>query len=347
MTHSVGKSVPHDAAVGHVQGNAHYLDDLPKLQGELHVGFVGSPIASGKLVRVDYSKASAVPGVIRCFSVDDVPGHNTFGIVVFDEPFLATQEVLYIGQPIVVIAAESLESLGKAKKLIEVECEATIPILTIEESIKRQKFLGPKRKISRGDTSKAIESASHRLGGVYRSGGQEHLYLEAQAAISYPGEQGQITVHSSTQNPTEIQALVAEMLGVGMHEVVCLCKRMGGAFGGKESQAAIPAMMVALVSYHTGRAARILYEREQDMASTGKRHEYMTEWEVGFDTEGKLVGLKADLYSNGGASTDLSLAVMERSLLHSDNCYYIPNMEVTGQVCFTNLPSNTAFRGFG
>ncbi|MCY2975952.1 MAG: xanthine dehydrogenase molybdopterin binding subunit [Planctomycetota bacterium] len=347
MTQSVGQSVPHDAAIGHVQGNAYYLDDLPKLQGELHVGFVGSPIASGKIVRVDYSKAISLTGVVRCFTVKDVPGHNVFGIVVFDEPFLASEEVLYIGQPIVVIAAESVEAIEQAKKVIEVECIPTQPILSIEESIQHQKFLGPKRRIARGDPAEAIAAATHRLHGLFRSGGQEHLYLEAQAAISYPGEQGQITIHSSTQNPTEIQALVSEMLGVGMHEVVCICKRMGGAFGGKESQAAIPAMMVALVSFHTGRAARVLYDREQDMASTGKRHEYLTDWAVGFEPDGRLVGLKADLYSNGGASTDLSLAVMERSLLHSDNCYFIPNVEVTGQVCFTNIPSNTAFRGFG
>ena len=347
MTQTVGQSVPHDAAVGHVKGNAYYLDDLPKLQGELHVGFVGSPIASGKLVRVDYSKALSLPGVVRCFTVTDVPAHNFFGIVDYDEPFLASEEVLYIGQPIVVIAAESVEAIELAKKLIEIECVPTTPILSIEESMKHQKYLGPKRRIARGDAASAIAAATYRLLGNFRSGGQEHLYLEAQAAISYPGEQGQMTIHSSTQNPTEIQVLVAGMLGVGMHEVICICKRMGGAFGGKESQAVIPAMMVALVSHHTGRAARVLYDREQDMASTGKRHEYMTEWAVGFEPDGKLVGLKADLYSNGGASTDLSLAVMERSLLHSDNCYFIPNVEVTGQVCFTNIPSNTAFRGFG
>jgi xanthine dehydrogenase large subunit len=156
-----------------------------------------------------------------------------------------------------------------------------------------------------------------------------------------------MVVHSSTQNPTEIQAVVADMLGVGQHEVVCICKRMGGAFGGKESQAAIPAMMAALVAHNTGRPARVIYNKDDDMRVTGKRHAYRSEWEVGFDDDGRIQALRVDYYSNGGCSTDLSLAVMERSLLHTDNCYFLPHVELTGQVCFTNLPSNTAFRGFG
>jgi xanthine dehydrogenase large subunit len=279
--------------------------------------------------------------------VVDVPGKNLFGIVVHDEPFLADRELLYLGQPVAVIAAETPEALAAGRKAVKVECRAAEPVLDLAESVRRQKFLGPLRRIARGDVDTQLESAPHRLSGVFTSGGQEQFYLESQAAIAYPGEQGQMVVHSSTQNPTEIQVLVADMLGVGNHEVVCICKRMGGAFGGKESQAAIPAMMAALVAHNTGRSARVIYNKDDDMRVTGKRHEYRGEWEVGFDHDGRIQALRVAYYSNGGCSTDLSLAVMERTLLHTDNCYFLANVELTGQVCFTNLPSNTAFRGFG
>jgi xanthine dehydrogenase large subunit len=344
---AVGKSIPHDAAIGHVTGQAPYIDDLRPLAGELLVGFAGSPVAAGKLISVDISAASAIPGVVGCYTAADVPGHNMFGVIVLDEPFLADKELLYLGQPVAVIAAESQGALEKAKKAIRIEFEAAEPLLNLEESIRREKFIGPLRKIARGNVDEQLAASPNRLNGEFTSGGQEQFYLESQAAIAYPGEQGQIVVHSSTQNPTEIQALIAEMLGVGQHEVVCICKRMGGAFGGKESQAAIPAMMAALVSRKTGRSARVIYNKDDDMRVTGKRHEYHSRWDVGFDDDGRIQALRIAYYSNGGISTDLSLAVMERTLLHTDNCYFLPAVELTGQVCFTNLPSNTAFRGFG
>ncbi|MCI0331742.1 MAG: xanthine dehydrogenase molybdopterin binding subunit [Planctomycetes bacterium] len=344
---SLGKPVPHDSALGHVTGQAPYIDDLRPLAGELHVGFVGSPVAAGQLLSVDASAALLLPGVVGCFTVADVPGHNKFGIVAADEPFLADGEVLYLGQPVAAVAAEMPGALAAARKAVKVECRAAEPLLDLAESIRRQKFLGPRRRIARGDVDANLAAAPHRLHGEFTSGGQEQFYLESQAAIAYPGEQGQMIVHSSTQNPTEIQAVVAEMLGVGQHEVVCICKRMGGAFGGKESQAAIPAMLAALVAHKTGRPARVIYNKDDDMRVTGKRHAYRSEWDVGFDDDGRIQALRVAFYSNGGCSTDLSLAVMERSLLHADNCYFLPHVELTGQVCFTNLPSNTAFRGFG
>ncbi|HEX4413139.1 MAG TPA: xanthine dehydrogenase molybdopterin binding subunit [Lacipirellulaceae bacterium] len=344
---SVGKSIPHDAALGHVTGQAPYIDDLRPLAGELVVGFVGSPIAAGKLLGIDTAVARATPGVVGCYTSSDVPGHNMFGVVVFDEPFLADGELLYLGQPVVVIAAESQNALERARQAVRIEFEAAEPLLELKESIRRQNFIGPTRRIARGDVGAELAASVHRLNGEFTSGGQEQFYLESQAAIAYPREQGQVLVHSSTQNPTEIQALVAEMLGVGQHEVVCECKRMGGAFGGKESQAAIPAMMAALVARKTGRSARVVYSKDDDMRVTGKRHEYFSRWDVGFDDAGRIQALRIEYYSNGGISTDLSLAVMERTLLHTDNCYFLPTVELTGQVCFTNLPSNTAFRGFG
>src|SRR6185369_6525583 len=208
-------------------------------------------------------------------------------------------------------------------------------------------FLGQPRRIARGDPDEAIAAAPRRLSGVFQIGGQEQFYLESQAAIAYPGEAGQIVVHSSTQNPTEIQHVVAHALDLSLQQVVCFCKRMGGAFGGKETQAAIPAILAALVAHKTGRTARIVYGKDEDMRSTGKRHAYRVEWEVGFDDAGQIAGLKANLFSNGGASADLSMAVLERSMLHLDNAYFLPHVEINGRVCFTNFPSNTAFRGFG
>ncbi|MDZ4656363.1 MAG: xanthine dehydrogenase molybdopterin binding subunit [Bythopirellula sp.] len=347
MTNSVGKSLPHDAAPGHVTGQALFIDDFPAMAGELHVGFVGSPVASGEITEIDVQAALQIPGVVGCYTAADVSGHNVFGLIVADDPFLADGEVLYVGQPVVVIAAETPEALAEARRVVKIECHARTPILTIEHAIRENRYLGPVRRIARGKVAENLATAPHRLQGTFNSGGQEQFYLESQAAIAYPGEQGQLVVHSSTQNPTEIQAVVAEVLGLGLHQVVCICKRMGGAFGGKESQAAIPAIMAALVAQKTGRSARVIYNKDDDMRVTGKRHEYLTRWEVGFNDAGQVLAVRYEFFSNGGATTDLSPSVMERTLLHADNCYYFSNAEFTGKVCFTNLPPNTAFRGFG
>jgi xanthine dehydrogenase large subunit len=344
---SVGKTIPHDSAVGHVTGQAPYIDDLPTMAGELHVGFVGSPIACGTLDGIDARAALEMPGVVGCWTAADVPGHNMFGLLAQDEPFLADGRVLYVGQPVAAIAAESRAVLVRALAAVKVACTEETPLLTIDQAIAAGRFIPGERHIVRGDAAAAIESSPHRLSGVMRIGGQEQFYLESQAALAYPGEDGQMTVHSSTQNPTEIQSVVAEMLGVGFHEVVCVCKRMGGGFGGKETQAAIPAMLAALVAAKTGRAARVAYDKDADMRSTGKRHDYRVDWEVGFDDSGRILGYRAQFTSNGGASTDLSPSVLERSLLHAENSYYLPACELHGRIAFTNLPSNTAFRGFG
>ena len=234
-----------------------------------------------------------------------------------------------------------------AQRAVVVNATPTEPILSIERAIELERFIGPLRRIARGDAARAIQSAPLRLQGVFHMRGQEQFYLESQAAIAYPGEDGQMLVHSSTQNPTETQVLVAGMLGIGQHQVVSTCKRMGGAFGGKETQAALPAMLAALVAHKTGRAARLIYDKDEDMRSTGKRHAYRVEWEVGFDGDGTIRGLKSKFFSDGGISTDLSLSVMERTMLHAENAYYVADVDFEGRVCYTNYPSNTAFRGFG
>ena len=344
---SVGRTIPHDSAIGHVTGTAAYIADLPRRSDELVVGFVPSPVASGQIRGIDLAAARGVPGVVDLITAADLPGARKWGPIFQDDPVLADGEVLYVGQPVVVIAAETQAAVDEARRLVRLDIDATEPILTIERAIELGRFLGPARRIARGDAAAAIAAAPHRLAGVFHNLGQEHLYLEPQAALAHPGESGQMVVFSSTQGPTETQHVVAEVLGVGMHEVVCVCKRMGGGFGGKETQAVLPAVMAALVAKRTGRAARIVYVREDDMASTGKRHAYRTAWEVGFDDQGRILGYVVDFHSAGGAAADLSTSIMERSMLHVDNAYWLPHVEIRGRVCFTNISPATAFRGFG
>jgi xanthine dehydrogenase large subunit len=342
----IGQPLPHDSAREHVRGEAVYVDDLPPLRGELVVDFVGSPVVHGRVVSVDVTVARQVPGVVAVFTAADVP-ENLVGPVFHDEELLASEIVHVRGQPIIAIAGENRTAVAAAKALVRIEIEPLSPVVTIAEAIERQQFIGPTRHIARGDAAAALEQAEHRLSGELHIGGQEHFYLETQAAIAIPGEAGTIRVHSSTQNPTEIQAVVARCLQRPLAQVVCTCRRMGGGFGGKETQAALPALLAALTAAKTGRPARCVLGHEQDFRTTGKRHPYLARYEVGFDSTGRVSALKTDFFSNGGYSADLSLAVMERTLLHAENAYFIPDVAFTGTVCRTNLPSNTAFRGFG
>jgi xanthine dehydrogenase large subunit len=344
---SVGKPIPHDSAIGHVTGTAPYIDDLPSRVDELYVGFVGSSVASGRIESIDMAATKAMPGVIALYTADDLPGEKIIGGIIRDEPVLANGEVLYVGQPVVVVAAESRNILERARRLVKIQVAPSEPILSIERAVELGRFIGPARQIRCGEPEAAMKSAPHRLSGVFHNLGQEQFYLESQAALAYPGEAGQVVVHSSTQNPTETQHVVAEALGLHMNQVICICKRMGGGFGGKETQANIPAIMAALVATKTGRAARLIYNKDDDMCSTGKRHAYRAEWEVGFDDDGRILAYRVQFYSDGGAAADLSTSVMERTMLHAENSYFIPNIDIRGRVCFTNYPPNTAFRGFG
>jgi xanthine dehydrogenase large subunit len=260
---------------------------------------------------------------------------------------LVAEECQHVGQPIVAVAAESRAALRAACAAMQIALEELPAVLTLDAAIAGRHVIGPTRRIARGDAPAAIARAAHVLEGELRTGGQDHFYLETQAALAVPGEDGQITVHSSTQNPSEIQSVVAHCLGLRQNQVVCTCTRMGGGFGGKETQAAHPALLAALVASRTGRPARIVYTRRRDMQVTGKRHPYLARYRVGFDAQGRIEGLILDLYSDGGCSADLSLAVMERSMLHADNAYFLPDVAISGTVCRTNHPSNTAMRGFG
>ncbi len=344
---SVGKDIPHDSARGHVAGESIFIDDIALARNELLVDFVGAPVAHARLLSLDISEAAKAPGVIAILTAKDIPGHNKFGPIIADEHLLVDDQILYPGDPVCIIAAETREQLRAAKKLVKMQMKEEKPIFSIDDAIVAKSFIGPKRTIECGDVNRAMEESDHTLEGSLEIGGQEHFYLESQAAIATPGEHGQITIQSSTQHPSEVQSLVAEIIGVSFNHVIVVCKRMGGGFGGKETQAAQPAAMAALVAQRTRRPARIVYNKDDDMRVTGKRHPFKSWWKVGFSREGVITALSIDHYSNGGWSCDLSPSVLERSMLHTDNAYYLPNARITGQVCRTNLPSNTAFRGFG
>ena len=343
----VGKQVPHESAVGHVTGQALFVDDLPSAKNELIVDYIASPVAHGKIKSFNYEEIAELDGIVEVFTHADIPGQNLFGPVIRDERFLAEDIVEYVGQPIAIIAGKSRRAIQQAKKHTLLEIQELAPVFTIDEAIKAKQFIGVPRTFKQGDFDKAWRESKHKLTGTFVCNGQEQFYLESQVALAWPGEYGEIQVHSSSQNPTEIQEVVAEALGLGFHEVVCVCKRMGGGFGGKETQAVIPAVMAALVAAKTRRPARVTYSKDDDMRSTGKRHPYKIHYKVGFTSEGKISGVKFDIYSNGGAAADLSTAIMERTLFHSENAYFIPNLVFNGTICKTNFPPNTAFRGFG
>jgi xanthine dehydrogenase large subunit len=344
---SVGQNIPHDSARGHVTGESIFLDDVTPARNEVLVDFVGSPFAHGELIGVDVSEALKVPGVVAIYTHKDIPGHNDIGPVVKDEHLLVHQTAEFIGDPVVLIAAETRDALMKAKKLVRIDMRELPPIFSIDDAIAKESFIGPTRSIERGDVDQSLASSRHLLQGSLIVGGQEHFYLESQIAIAVPGEHGVMTVHSSTQHPSEVQSTVAEVLGMPFNHVTVICKRMGGGFGGKETQAAQPACMAAMVAQKLRRPARFFISKDDDMRCTGKRHPFKSWYRVGFDDAGVISALDLKLFSNGGCSLDLSMAVLERAMLHSDNAYFIPHFRVNGRICKTNLPSNTAFRGFG
>jgi len=339
--------IPHESAVFHVTGEARYIDDLPTSESLLIGRVVYSPHAHARIVTFDLSKARKSPGVAAILSFKDIPGHNQMGPVVKDELCLAENEVTFVGQAVFLIAAETDAQCRAAEKLIEVKYEPLKPILTLEDAIEANNLLGPARTMNRGNVDDAMKTAPHVIRGELRTGAAEHWYLESQAALSVPGEGPEITVYSSTQHPSETQGLVAEVLGVKKKDVVVEVRRMGGAFGGKETQANHTACWCALLCRATGRPVKVRLFRDDDMIMTGKRHRFLSKYEAGFNDDGKLQALKIELNSDAGATTDLSFAIMERAMLHCDNAYYVPNMSVLAKVWKTNLPSNTAFRGFG
>jgi xanthine dehydrogenase large subunit len=339
-------SLAHDSAHLHVQGKSEFIDDRPELAGELHVEVLFSPHAHARIRRIHRERALAFPGVRGVYTAKDFH-HNIWGTIFKDQPLLAEKETQFVGEGVAVVAADTREAAREGKRLLTVDYDILPPILSIDAAKTEKSFIGSSRKIETGDVEKALKSSPFRLEGKVVIRGADHFYLESQASIAYPREDGQIEVHSSSQHPTETQHVVAHGLGIPYRDVVCIVKRMGGGFGGKESQAAPFAAYAALVAQKLGRPARVVLTKDDDMIMTGKRNPFENLYRVGFDGNGRILALDAQLFSDGGAYADLSTSIMERAMLHIDNAYFIPNLRVTGQVCRTHYHPHTAFRGFG
>jgi xanthine dehydrogenase large subunit len=335
----------HESARKHVSGAAYYTDDAVPSFGRLDVWPICSERAHARF-RIRRQPV-AVPGVSTILFAQDIPGVNEIGTVRHDEPLLACDTVLYHGQLIGLAVGETEAACRAAAKAVEIEYEELPPILTIEEAIAANSFHTEPNFIRRGNVDPALQHATHRFQGEFWLGGQDHFYLETQAATAVPGEDASMLVTSSTQHPTEVQHMVSHVLGTRAHQVVIESSRMGGGFGGKETQAAINACLAALAAKHSGQPVRVRWNRDQDMMITGKRHPFFARFEVGYESDGRIVGVRAELVSDGGWSLDLSTAVTDRALFHLDNAYYFPNVEFSGRVARTNVCSNTAFRGFG
>ena len=340
-------NIPHDSAIKHVSGKSIYIDDIPVNSQLLHGHVFYSPHAHARIKSIDITEAKDLKGVHAILRAQDIPGQNQMGPVIHDEPCLADQTVNCVGQAILLIAANDEETARKAAQLIRIEYEVLEPILNLDTAIEKGTLLAPPRTMQRGDADAALAKAPHTFKGEIRTGAQEHWYLETQSCLAIPGEGLEMNIYSSTQHPSETQAIVAEVLGLNKNEVVVETRRMGGAFGGKETQANHTAAWTALLANATKRPVKIRLFRDDDQKITGKRHPYLIRYEVGFDAQGRILALKFEQNADGGCATDLSIAILERAMLHADNAYYIPNMIVVGKAYRTNLPSNTAFRGFG
>ncbi|PRP95122.1 xanthine dehydrogenase molybdopterin binding subunit [Enhygromyxa salina] len=344
---SVGRAIPHESAPGHASGEARYTDDLlDRFANALHAWPVLSPHAHATVVSINAGVAASMPGVVKILTSQDVPGQNEVGAVHHDEPLFPT-EIQFHNQPVAWVLAETLDAAREAAAAVVVEYEQLPAIITMEQAIAAGSFLTEPLTIIAGAPQQALTTAPQTLSGELHIGGQEHFYLETQAAIAAWDEAGEVVVHSSTQHPTETQIIVARVLGIPRNRVTCQSLRMGGAFGGKEVQANPYAAIAAVGAHATGRPVRVRLDRQLDMALTGKRHPFLARFDVGHDDDGRILAMDLQLYSDGGWSHDLSKAIMFRALFHCDNCYRIPNLRVVGRVLRTHKTSQTAFRGFG
>lgn len=340
-------SHPHDSAHLHVSGAARYADDLPEPADMLHLAFGQSTEAHARIVGMDLSDVLAADGVVAVYTAADIPGENNVGPVAHDDRLLADGEAIFVGQPLFLVAATSQLAARKAARLGRIRYEARDPVLTIEDARAAASLIEPTQHMRRGDAPAALACAPHRLTGGFSMSGQDHFYLEGQVAVATPGEDGQVHLLSSTQHPSEVQHLVAALLGLASADVTVEVRRMGGAFGGKETQAALFAAAAALVAHRTGRPAKFRCDRDDDMIMTGKRHPFEVAYEVGFDSDGRLLALSLELASACGATLDLSPAINDRAMFHSDNCYFVPHVAIRSERLKTNTVSATAFRGFG
>jgi len=344
---AVGQSKTHDSARLHVTGRAVYTDDLPEPRGLLHAAIGISQCPHASIKQIDLNPVTDAEQVFAVVDATDIPGRNDFGPIFDGDPILAVDTVQYVGQPVFAVAAETVDAARRAALLARIEYEDLEAVLDIEQALAARSFVLPTETLKRGDSQQALEKAPHRLNGRLHLGGQDQFYLEGHIAMAVPKEDGDLLIYSSTQHPSEVQHTVAHMLGKQSKDVMVECRRMGGAFGGKESQASLIACIAALLADKTGRAVKLRLDRDADMVITGKRHDFLIDYDVGFDQRGRIQGINLTYASRCGMSPDLSGAINDRAMFHSDNAYFLENATIISHRCKTNTVSNTAFRGFG
>src|SRR5579871_2222987 len=339
-------ALPHDSAALHVAGEARYVDDFPEPAGTLYAAIGRATQAHARVLKLDLDPVRRAAGVVAVVAAADIPGNNNVGPALPDEPMFATDLVQFHGQPLFAVAATSVEAARRAALLARVEYQPLESVLSAEQALASELFVLPTVRMSRGDVA-AIAKSAHRIAGKLRCGGQEHFYLEGQIALAIPGERDEMFLLSSTQHPTEVQHLVAAALGVADAAVTVEQRRLGGGFGGKETQASSYAIAAALLARVTGRPVKMRADRDDDMIGTGKRHDFVYDYDVGFDAEGRIEALDLSFASRCGLSVDLSIGVNDRAIFHADNAYYLPNVRIASHRCKTHMVSATAFRGFG
>ncbi|SEK04289.1 xanthine dehydrogenase molybdopterin binding subunit [Paraburkholderia diazotrophica] len=341
-------SRPHESAHLHVSGRATYTDDIPELAGTLHAALGLSPKAHAKILSMKFDKVRATPGVVAVFTADDIPGHNDCApIVKGDDPILADGVVQYVGQPMFIVVATSHDAARLGARRAEFEFEELPAVLTAQQARAANQSVIPPMKLARGDAVSKLARATHREAGEMLLGGQEQFYLEGQISYAVPKDDDGMHVWCSTQHPSEMQYLVSHVLGVHSHNVLVECRRMGGGFGGKESQSGLFACCAALAAWKLLCPVKLRPDRDDDMMVTGKRHDFHYTYDVGYDDEGVIEGVSVDMTSRCGFSADLSGPVMTRAVCHFDNAYYLSDVAIDGFCGKTNTQSNTAFRGFG
>jgi xanthine dehydrogenase large subunit len=340
------QAAPHESGLLHATGQARYVDDLPEPPGLLHGVLALSPVPRGRLRAISVGDAAAMAGVAAVLTARNIPGDPLIGPIVHDEPVLALDEVMYAGQPVALVLARTRDEARRAAAAVAIDIEPLPAVLTIDQAIAADRFVGEPHVIARGDVDQAFAAAAVVVEAAVSSPAQDHFYLETNCALAVADEQA-VTVWSSTQHPTEIQRMAARVLGWSDARVTCVVPRLGGGFGGKESQATAFGCLAALGAVHTGRPVKVWLDRREDMLITGKRHPFRTAYRAAFDADGRLLALEADVVSDGGCTADLSLPVLDRCLFHLDNAYYLPAVRFRGRVARTDKASNTAFRGFG
>lgn len=341
------KKLPwHIAGPLHVTGRSHFIADAAPLPGMLHAKILFSPVAHARLISID-THAALLPGIHSIIGAEDIPAANQIGHVIKDEPLFPTERIMYLGQPLLLVLAEDERLAEAALKRIKLEYEELPPLLSIDAADAAHEWYIPERRIEKGSVDQAMMDAAFVLAGESLTAGQEHFYMEGQRCRAIPGEGHTLTIQTATQSTMEVQEVLSHVLGIPAHDLIIEVPRLGGAFGGKERAATLWACLAGLAAHLSGRPVQIKLSRDEDMLVTGKRHPFKSRWRIGFDAKGIIQAWDIELMSNGGAYADLSVAILERALFHAENAYHIPHARIRGRACRTNLPPNTAYRGFG